>query len=215
MPSAAYAKGLAEATAHHARSKTYSGKFLRPHKPFLLGLIAEHAITSALDYGAGKGAQYAWVDPDDGQTLEQAFGFEVVKYDPAWPPYAAEQYGIFDLVLCTHTLGSIPIEDQAWVLDRLYGQASKVVYVAEKLGPKRKQVFSDPGAYPQDWSRDQWLEALSAHAREANGRGIATIASFRTRGETEGVQVQRLIWTGAARKAAGAPVGWRVLPATA
>ena len=213
MPSPAYAQGLAEATAHHARSKTYSGKFLRPHKPFLLSLIAEHGITSALDYGCGKGAQYDWIDPDDGQTLERAFGFEVTKFDPAFPPFAAEPEGVFDLVLCTHTLGSIPIADQDWVFDRLFGFATKVVYVAEKLGPGKKQVFSDPAAFPQDWTRDQWLAALSPHARAGKARGIATVASFRTRGETEGVQVERLVWTGAARKTAGAPVGWRVIPA--
>lgn len=213
MPSAAYDQAVAEATRHHARSKTFSGKFLRPHKPFLLSLIAEKGIASALDYGVGKGAQYTWIDPDDGQTLEQAFGFEVAKYDPCYPPYAAEPVGTFDLVLCTHTLGSIPVADQAWVIDRLYSFATKAVYIAEKLGPIRKEVFSDPGAFPRDWTRNDWLAPLTAAAKAAKARGVTTIVSFRTRDETDGVQVERLIYSGAPRSAAGVPTGWRILPA--
>lgn len=217
MPSSAYIQAVAEASAHHARSKTYSGKFLRPHKPFLMSLIAEHGIESALDYGAGKGAQYTWVDPDDGQTLEQAFGFEATKYDPAWPPFAAEPEpgATFDLVLCTHTLGSIPIADQAWVIERLFSLATKVVYIAEKLGPNRKAVHRDRDQFPQEWTRNQWLDALSPHAKAGKARGVTAITSFRTRDETDGVQVERLVWTGTTRGAGGVPAGWKALPAPA
>src|SRR6478736_7415044 len=94
-----YRQALAAATKHHANSKTYSGRFLRPHKPWLTDLIQRLDIKSALDYGCGKGEQYRWVDPADGQTLEQTWGFEVEKFDPAWPPYSAEPRGRYDLVM--------------------------------------------------------------------------------------------------------------------
>lgn len=215
MPSSAYIQAVAEASAHHARSKTYSGKLLRPHKPFLMSLIAERDIGSALDFGAGKGAQYTWIDPSDGLTLEQAFGFEVTKYDPAWPPFAAEPEpaAAFDLVLCTHTLGSIPLADQAWFIERLFGLATKVVYIAEKLGPIRKSVHRDRAQFPDEWTRDQWLEALTPHAKTGKARGVTAITSFRTRDDIRGVQIERLAWTGTTRGAGGVPAGWKVLPA--
>lgn len=190
-PSAAYDRALLESTRHHASQKTFSGKFLRPHKPFLLDLIQRRRIKSALDYGAGKGAQYTWVDPEDGKTLEQAFGFEVAKFDPAYPPFAAEPVGAFDLVICTHTLGSIPVQDLDWVIARLYSLATKAVYIAEKIGPVKKTVFSRPDEHPIGWTPEQWMERITPFAR-ARG-GIETHVSFRTRDEENGVQIARYI----------------------
>lgn len=194
MPSAAYDRALAESTAHHASSKTYSGKFLRPHKPFLLEMVKRLGIQSALDYGCGKGSQYTWIDEADGLTFEQAFGFEVTKYDPAWPPYAAEPRDPSDLVMCTHVLGSIPTADQQWLFSRLFGFATKAVFIAEKVGPIKKQVFSDPSAMPHDWSAQDWLDFAKPYAKAFAGE---THFSFRYRDEADdGVYVDRYRWAG-------------------
>lgn len=187
MPSSAYDRALADATAHHARSKTYSGKFLRPHKPFLSDLVKRLQVASILDYGAGKGSQYEWVDPADGLTLEQAWGCDVTKYDPAWPPFAAEPRGKFDLVICTHVLGSIPIADQDWFFRRLFGLATKAVYLAEKVGPIKKQVFSTPAQMPLEWEPMRWLDAVKPYAETFAGEFHF---SFRYR-EPDGVYVYR------------------------
>lgn len=160
MPSADYGRAVAEATAHHALHKTYSGKFLRPHKPVLTEIIDRLGVKSALDYGCGKGAQYTWVDPLDGKTLEQAWGFPVTKYDPAWPPFAADPVGTFDLVICTHVLGSIPIKDLDWAFSRMYGLSNKAVYLAEKIGPIGKTALT-VGGRPVNWSPKQWLRAAA------------------------------------------------------
>lgn len=169
MPSEAYDRALAEATAHHARSKTYSGKLMRPHKIYLTALIARLGIGSALDYGCGKGAQYEWVDHEDGRRLEDIWGFTVAKYDPAWPPFAAEPVGQFDLVICTHVLGSIPVGDLDWALGRVIGFARKAVFLAEKIGPVKKTALSDPEGRPVDWPADRWLEAATPRARAFAG----------------------------------------------
>lgn len=163
--SEAYRRALKEAQRHHAAAKTYSGRFLRSHKPALTELIRAEGIESCLDYGCGKGEQYRWVDPSDGKTLEEAWGFEVAKFDPAWPPYADEPEGQFDLVLCTHTLGSIPIKDHDWVIPRLIGHARKVLYVAEKIGPIKKGVHGAREGMVQGWSRLAWATALIRHAQ--------------------------------------------------
>jgi hypothetical protein len=162
-----YRRALAESTQHHEGSKTFSGKFLRPHKPFIQDVIEQFGCTSILDYGCGKGEQYRWIDPADGKTLEQAWGIEVVKHDPAYAPYAAEPTGTFDLVICTHTLGSVPVRDLGWIVDRLYGFANKAVYIAEKIGQPKKKVFSRPELMPIGWTPEQWLKALDRpHAVE-------------------------------------------------
>lgn len=162
-PSALYRQALAEAKAHHATAKTYSGRFLRPHKPYLSGLIKGLGIRTALDIGAGKGRQYTWIDPADGLTLEQAWRVRVTKYDPAWAPFAAEPKGQFDLVICTHTLGSIPIEDHHWFIPRLIGFATKAVYIAEKIGPIKKGVHGDREGFATGWTRGEWVAQIRRH----------------------------------------------------
>lgn len=178
-PSAAYRRALAEAQRHHAASKTYSGRFLRPHKPWLSDLIARLGIESALDYGCGKGEQYAWVDPEDGKTLEQAWGFEVTKHDPAWAPFAEIPQGQFDLVICTHVLGGIPLIDHPWVLARLFGFARKAVFIAEKIGPIKKAVHGDRAGMANGWTGIEWCDTIAPHRRP----GVETHLSVLYRSE--------------------------------
>lgn len=169
------------------RSKTYSGLLLRPHAAAIGALIREHGCRSVLDVGCGKGEQYRWVSPGpphsavpSGLTLEQFWGVEVTKYDPAVPAYVAEPRGTFDAVLCTHVLGSVPTVDLPWFIDRLYGWASRVVYVAEKLGPVKKRVLDDVPGLPRGYQRADWLRVLDRPA----GRGLHVVLS--TTGDESG-----------------------------
>jgi hypothetical protein len=188
-PSELYLRCLEESKQHHASSKTYSGKFLRPHAPAVKQLIEEYRIRSILDYGCGKGEQYRWVSHGgadqsipEGQTLETYWGLPVQKFDPAYPPLSKRPSGEFDLVLCTHVLGSIPIIDLDWVLDELGAYASKVIYIAEKIGPVKKQVFSAPDQLPR-WTREQWLDLF--YRFKVRHRATAARIWFATREKTE------------------------------
>ena len=160
-PSKVYYEALEAAKEHHRSSKTYSGSFLRPHGVFIKEIVDRLGCRSILDYGAGKGVQYSWVNPKNGLTLEQWWGVPVTKYDPAYEPFSAEPEGKFDLVICTHTLGAVPSVDVPWLVDRLYGFANKAIYVAEKLDPVRKKIHSSPEIYPREWSADRWKSVLS------------------------------------------------------
>jgi hypothetical protein len=185
-----YDRALAEATEHHANAKTYSGRFLRPHKPWLVALARRLDIRSALDYGCGKGEQYEWVDPVDGQTIEQAMGWDapllgrrplpIRKFDPAYPPFAEEPPAgaPFDLVVCTHVLGSIPITDLDWVLKRIFDHAEKAVFIAEKIGPVKKKALSRPELRPVGWDAGDWLEVLAKYRRP--GVELHFSANYRT-----------------------------------
>lgn len=165
-PSPEYSRRLEEAKLHHATSKTFSGKFLRPHAPFIKEIAERLHCRTILDYGCGKGAQYDWRNADPtgsipvGMTIEEYWGIPVRRYDPAWPPYAKEPVGKFDLVICTHVLGSIPIVDLPWAIKRLYSLARKALYVAEKIGPVGKEVHGDRDGLPNGWKRKDWESVL-------------------------------------------------------
>jgi hypothetical protein len=156
MPSEDYGRALEASKRHHASSKTYSGKLVRPYMPFIRNLIRDYGCRSMLDYGCGKGVQYEWVMPARGVTIEEWLGIPVTKYDPAWPPFAAEPQGKFDLVICTNTLGAIPDADIGWVFDEICGLAGKVVYVSEQCGGEVKKGVIGAGRKQKraaDWQR--------------------------------------------------------------
>lgn len=180
MPTAYYDQAIDEATRHHASSKTYSGKFLRPHAPYIKEIIDRLECKTVLDYGCGKGRQYEWRADSDGQaipkgqTIEEYWGLEVRKYDPAYPPLAKVPVGRFDLVICTHVVGSIPRADLRWFREGLERYALKAIYYAEKIGPVGKAVFSHPELMPRDWTRQEWEAALRPTHRLALEVWLAT-----------------------------------------
>ena len=157
-PSKEYLAAL-EASKEIHKGKQFTGKFLRPHAPFIKEIIDRLGCKTVLDYGCGKGQQYEWVIPSTGQTIEQFWGVSVTKYDPACKIFAKEPEGKFDLVICTQTLGTIPVADLPWVIDRLYGLANKALYVSERIGPPRK-VLGDNALRPSEWSAKEWEDAL-------------------------------------------------------
>jgi hypothetical protein len=180
MPTEHYYRALGEATRHHESNKTYSGKFLRPHAPAIKEIIDRLGCQTVLDYGCGKGAQYEWVSNEDGQaiprgqTIEQYWGRTVHRYDPAYRPFASVPAGRFDLVICTHVVGSIPRADLRWFREGIERYATKAIYYAEKLGPVGKQVFSEPHLMPRDWTREEWASALRPTARSGLEVWLAT-----------------------------------------
>lgn len=162
-PSVAYHAAL-EASKQVHKGKQFTGKFLRPHAPFIKEIIDRLGCKTVLDYGCGKGQQYEWVIPSTGQTIEQFWGVTVTKYDPAYPPFAKEPEGKFDLVICTQVLGAIPVSDIPWVVSRLYNLADKAIYVSERLGDARK-VLGDNALRPTEWTEREWQNAIG---RETN-----------------------------------------------
>ncbi|TIX28907.1 methyltransferase domain-containing protein [Mesorhizobium sp.] len=189
-PSEQYLAALADATRHHAEHKTYSGKFLRPHAPVIKEMVDRLGCKTILDYGCGKGEQYTWRNADQtgsipvGMTIEEYWGVPVTKFDPAYPPFAAEPMGKFDLVICTHVLGSIPVLDLPWVVDRLYSLSNKALYIAEKIAPVKKKVFQKPDLHPFGWSATRWMTAIK---RE---KPIEVVLSVREK-RADGVFVER------------------------
>lgn len=162
MYSSTFWRAVEEAKAHHASSKTYSGKLMRPHWPFIMEEVQKLQVCSILDYGCGKGRQYEWIVPEIGETLRKIFGCPITLYDPAYPPFASKPEGKFDYVICTHVLGSVPVQDREAVVDEIYSYAMEGVYIAEKLGPVGKKVFTEAEEFTHgQMTRDGWLALLN------------------------------------------------------
>jgi hypothetical protein len=194
--SQAYYDCLRAATEHHATSKTYSGKLFRPHANYVKGIIDRLGVVSILDYGCGKGSQYVWVSNGGeatvpaGMTIEQFWGRAVHKFDPAWPPFARAPQGRFDLVLCTHTLGSIPVQDLDEIVSRIMDHSLAAVYIAEKIGKIQKAVYNEVGVeMPHGWTPEQWEALLRRHARE----GVEITLATRVNGESGNVITRKVI----------------------
>lgn len=154
-PGPDYQRALAATQKHHREHKTFSGRFLFRYLDDVKMLVEKYGCKTMLDYGCGKGVQYT--QPlDNGKLLAEFLGVEVTKYDPGWPEFAAEPEGKFDLVICTQALGAIPIDSLPWAIGRLYGFASKAVYVAERIRPVKKNLHKHmaekmPYLKPHEW----------------------------------------------------------------
>ena len=163
-PSADYLRALELSKEQHRESKTYSGKFIRPYRGEIKDIIDRRGCKSILDYGCGKGLQYEWISPE-GETLEQYWGMEVVKYDPAHPRYDMEPSGPFDLVICSHVLVIIPLSDLNWVVDRLYSLANKAVFIVNAVcsppekAAKARWRLNNTAA---NWTTEMWVSLLRA-----------------------------------------------------
>lgn len=160
-PSDDYWAALEDAKHHHATSKTFSGRFLARYALEIGNIIKQNDYKSVLDLGCGKGVQYESTMPSTGKTIEEYWGVPIFKYDPAVPKFAKEPEGTFDLVVCTHTLGAIPIADLGWFIDRLYAYANKAVYVVERISQPKKDWTDMAERCPVGWTAVRWLDELS------------------------------------------------------
>lgn len=171
MPSERFAYYLEQCKIHHVTKKTFSGNGCLKHARTLIDMSHTIGATSAIDYGCGKGLQYAKAvivppqfanDPavDEVQlfTLEQALGYEVTKYDPAVKGFHKPPTEPADLVWCTDVLEHIPEEDISFIVGELSRLALKGVFVTVGTYPAKKHLPNGENAHvcikPAEW----WVE---------------------------------------------------------
>lgn len=179
-----YYAALDRTRQHHAASqgKTFSGRFTWKQRHRIKGLIDRFGATSILDYGCGAGKQYEERDAATGQSLIQYWGVRPTLFDPGVPRYAADPVGQFDLVIAVQVLGSIPATDLPAIVDRLYGHATKAIFVAERLKLPRKQIYAGmEEAMPFGRSVDWWIDLL-----RRPGSPTRLIAAFHNADELTG-----------------------------
>lgn len=189
MPSAAYERSIADQRQHHATSKTFSGSLVVPHMPRLLELFGQLGVTSALDYGCGKGAQYAaQLSIPQGAhallrgTFEELAHLKVTKFDPCVPLFfdPPKSHERFDAVLVSHVLFWIPLEDlEAWVLPLLFSHARKLLFVVETIGDEKKRILSDRDAHPRGLHAVDWINLLLKFMPAKGGPDVRLVTEYR------------------------------------
>ncbi len=112
---------------------TFHGLRLPKSAKVIVELIADTGAKTILDYGSGKGISYSAYpgeSEDSRVKVNAAWGdVKVICYDPGHEPFS-EPYGEnTDGVISTDVVEHIPAEDIGWVLDEMFSQADRFVYV--------------------------------------------------------------------------------------
>jgi hypothetical protein len=114
-------------------AKVYPGSSLLRQAPHIKALVERTCAETILDYGSGKALAYtAAIRDADGTVWENIVDLwgvtSVYCYDPAFPPFSKLPEGTFDGVICTDVLEHCPEEDVEWVIDELFGFATRFVF---------------------------------------------------------------------------------------
>jgi hypothetical protein len=151
---------------------TFPGFTLDRHRVRVKDLIMQTGAKTVLDYGCGKGAQYAprIVKDEAGNRWDSVIDYwdidELVCYDPAYEKYSHVPEGEFDAVVCTDVLEHCPEPDLPWIVAEILGYATKFVFFSIACYPAKKRLPDGRNAHitikPLDWWR-----ALITHAAKA------------------------------------------------
>jgi hypothetical protein len=154
--------------------QTFPGKSLLPQANRINRLIVLTGARTVLDYGSGKGRQYEPqpVRDEAGSTWPSVIDYwgvdEIVCYDPCYEPFSTLPGGTFDGVISTDVLEHCPEEDLPWIIDEIFGYASKFVFANVACFPARKRLPNGENAHctikPAEWWRAVFEKAAAAHA---------------------------------------------------
>jgi len=150
--------------------RTFAGGSLLRHVADIRRLVEETGARTLLDYGAGKGQQYAWQDVQlpDGSRIESLTAYwgvaEVARYDPGYEPLARLPHGTFDGVICTDVLEHCPAEDIPWIVEEIFAYARRFVYANIASFQAIKTLPNGENAHCTIRSPDWWHGLLHAIA---------------------------------------------------
>ena len=155
--------------------KTFDGMSLMPQLRRIKDLFARAGVRTVLDYGCGKGQQYAprVLKDDDGISYDDVIDFldvdNVHCYDPCYIPFSTLPQGRFDAVVSTDVLEHCPEQDVPWIIEEIFSYADRCVYANIACYPARKQLPNGENAHctikPVEW----WREVLVAASERRPG----------------------------------------------
>jgi hypothetical protein len=155
--------------------KTFPGFSLNAQIYRIKDLILRTNADTVLDYGCGKGRQYEprEIRAESGETWPGVIDCwnigELVCYDPCYEPYSKLPEGKFDGVICTDVLEHCPEQDLRWIIDEIFGYASRFVFANVACFPARKRLPNGENAHctikPVEW----WIELLQGVAQDKKG----------------------------------------------
>lgn len=178
MPSERYQDYIEQCAIFHREHKTFSGNGCLKHSSDIINLAHGVQAKTGLDYGCGKGNQYAkeFLYDNAAGTLEYFLGFTVDKYDPAVEQFAGTQLETpRDLVWCTDVMEHIPEEDIDFIVGELNRLSSKALFVTVATYPAKKSLPNGENAHVTVKPREWWEERF----RPVTDRVIASGGGFK------------------------------------
>jgi len=152
--------------------ETFPGGSLLPHAASIKRLIDQTGARTVLDYGSGKGLQYrpqriVVAGEHVADSIAEYWDVDEVRcYDPGFTPHQTLPDGKFDGVVCTDVLEHCPEEDLSWILDEIFGYATKFAYLNVACFPARKTLPNGENAHatvrPAEWWRSLLIERRPA-----------------------------------------------------
>ncbi len=149
-----------------APADTFPGAALPSQAARIKRLVDATGASNILDYGCGKGRQYELreIELPNGEvaeTIVDYWGVDYVHcYDPSFAPYSKLPEGKFDGVIATDVLEHCPEQDMPWIVEELFGFASRFVFANAVCYPARKRLPSGENAHctikPPEW----WVDLL-------------------------------------------------------
>jgi hypothetical protein len=153
-----------------AAEDTYPGVSLLPHVARIGELVRAFDARTILDYGAGKGRQYASgvLDPARYGGHDCVLDYWDVEsvhcYDPCYAPFNSLPDGTFDGVVATDVLEHCVESDIPWILGEMFGFADRFFYACVASYPAKTTLPNGENAHctirPALW----WAQALAAAA---------------------------------------------------
>ncbi len=155
---------------HGADPEVFAGKAVFFAASKVRALVERFASRSLLDYGSGKGKQYAAVNitlpgvPGNWPSLKQYWGVdEVTCYEPGGEEGAGAPQGQYDGVICVDVLEHCSAEDLPWIVDELFAHARHFVFANVASYPAAKTLPNGDNAHVTQ-RREAWWQALFASA---------------------------------------------------
>lgn len=148
---------IAQYRAMHESPKMFRGSSIKGHIEAIQDLVAQYKPATLLDYGSGKGTQYAeW-------NVQAAWGGTVPTcYDPGVPGLDVKPEGRFDGVICTDVMEHIPPECVDEVFAEAIGYGRKFALFCIFTEPSRKVLPDGRNCHLTCRSERWWIEKACA-----------------------------------------------------
>lgn len=174
MPSSYYLESVEIGKRFQAANTSWGGDDCKNYHNQIRFLMDKYEAKTVLDYGCGKGRQYTNLVPyglpndfiTEPMTFQTRINAEMVyKYDPCVTEFEVEPSNqIFDAVICTQVLGSIPDNDIDWVKNKLASYADKFVFIGlhnPNTPVKRKKLMYNLSEVTYPRSVEWYLEKFT------------------------------------------------------
>ena len=154
-------------------NQTFPGESLLPHAARIRALILAARAANILDYGSGKGRQYAIQDvvvPGEGriESIQEYWGVDYIHcYDPGYAPFATLPGGRFDGVIATDVLEHCPEADLSWIANEIFDFAQRFVFASVACYAAQKRLPNGENAHctvrPAHWWQNLFRSVAHRH----------------------------------------------------